>query len=545
MSGAVINEANPERLRSATLGNNNMNRNRENVDSKESKLDRRSVLGLAGAAIGASTSSVARSATAATQRSDVVMLDAVALSSAIHTRQVSCVEVMTAYLDHIERLNPKVNAIVALEDRGRLMSQATERDAQLARGESMGPLHGFPHAVKDLQPVKGIRSTQGSPILKDFIPPADSLMVERLRKAGAIIIGKTNAPEFGLGSHTYNPVYGITRNAYDQTRSAGGSSGGAAVSLALRMLPVADGSDYGGSLRNPAGWNNVVGFRTSIGRVPNDARDVWLPSISVTGPMARNISDLSLLLSVQAGYDARAPLSMEGNGSVFQGSLEASFKGKRIAWAGDFKGYTPYEPGVLDVCKSALKVFESIGCAVDETQPDYPLDAVWQAVLRIRGWQQGGAIFGFYNDPAKRALLKPEAIYEIELGLKQSAYDITAASVVRSEWYQAVRRMFEKYDYFIVPTAQLFPFDAEIHWPQEIAGQKMETYHEWMKAVLLVSMSGCPALAVPAGFGGERNLPMGIQIIAPNHRELDCLRLGYAYTSAVNWTNARLPALLS
>jgi amidase len=279
---------------------NNMNRNGENVDSKEPKLDRRSVLGLAGAAITASAASIAGSASAATQRSDIVMLDAVALSSAIHTRQLSCVEAMTAYLDHIERLNPKENAIVALEDRGKLISQATERDAQLAQEESMGPLHGFPHAVKDLQPVKGIRSTQGSPILKDFIPSADSLMVERLRKAGAIIIGKTNAPEFGLGSHTYNPVYGITRNAYDQTRSAGGSSGGAAVSLALRMLPVADGSDYGGSLRNPAGWNNVVGFRTSIGRVPNDARDVWLPSIGVTGPMARNISDLSLLLSVQA-----------------------------------------------------------------------------------------------------------------------------------------------------------------------------------------------------------------------------------------------------
>ena len=173
---------------------------------------------------------------------------------------------------------------------------------------------------------------------------------------------------------------------------------------------------------------------------------------------------------------------------------------------------------MLDVCQSALKVFESSGCTVDELWPDYPLDAVWQAVLRIRGWQQGGAILAFYNDPAKRALLKPEAIYEIELGLKQPAYDITAASVIRSEWYQAVRRMFEKYDYFMVPTAQVFPFDAEIHWPQEIAGQKMETYHEWMKAVLLVSMSGCPALAVPAGFGGERNMPMGIQIIAPNHQ---------------------------
>jgi amidase len=409
----------------------------------------------------------------------------------------------------------------------------------------MGPLHGFPHAVKDLQFVKGIRSTQGSPILKDFMPSADSLMVERLREAGVIIIGKTNTPEFGIGSHTYNPVYGLTRNAYDQTRSAGGSSGGAAVALALRMAPLADGSDYGGSLRNPAGWNNVVGFRTSIGRVPNDALDVWLPSIGVTGPMARTISDLSLLLSVQAGHDARAPLSMEGNGAVFRGSLEASFKGARIAWAGDFNGYTPYEPGVLDVCKSALKVFESLGCTVDEAQPDYSLDAVWHAALRIRGWHQGGALLAFYDDPAKRALLKPEAIYEIELGLKQSAYDITAASVVRSEWYEAVRRMFERYDYFIVPTAQVFPFDAELHWPQEIAGQKMETYHEWMKAMLLVSMCGCPALAVPAGFGGERNLPMGIQIIAPNHSELDCLRLGHAYMSAVDWTNARLPALLS
>jgi amidase len=521
-----------------------MNGNRESTSLQEPKLDRRSVLGLAGAAIAASAASIAGSASAQNPRSDIVMLDAVALSSAIHIRQLSCVEVMTAYLDHIERLNPMVNAIVALEDRGVLILQATERDAQLARGESMGPLHGFPHAVKDLQHVKGIRSTQGSPIFKDFIPSDDSLMVERLRRAGAIIIGKTNAPEFGLGSHTYNQVYGITRNAYDQTRSAGGSSGGAAVSLALRMAPVADGSDYGGSLRNPAGWNNVVGFRTSIGRVPNDARDVWLPSISVTGPMARSIRDLSLLLSVQAGYDARAPLSMEENGASFLGSLEASFKGKRIAWAGDFKGHTPYEPGVLDVCKGALKVFESLGCTVDEAQPNYPLDAVWRAVLRIRGWQQGGAIFALYSDPAKRALLKPEAIYEIELGLKQSAYDITAASVVRSEWYQAMRRMFETYDFFIVPTAQLFPFDAEIHWPEEIAGQKMETYHERMKAVLLVSMSGCPALAVPAGFGGDRNLPMGIQIIAPNHRELDCLRLGYAYTSAVNWTNARLPALL-
>lgn len=510
-------------------------------------LNRRSVLGVAaGAAIGAAASApaLAQPVAAATRATDIVMLDAVALTAAIHSRQLSCVEVMTAYLDHIELLNPRVNAIVALQDRGELLMQARERDAQLGRGESMGPLHGFPHAVKDLQPVKGIRSTQGSPILKDFVPAADGLMVERLRNAGAIFIGKTNTPEFGFGSHTYNPVYGTTRNAYDQSRSAGGSSGGAAVSLALRMLPVADGSDYGGSLRNPAGWNNVVGFRTSIGRVPNDARDIWLPSIGVTGPLARNVTDLALLLSVQAGYDSRSPLAITGDGAIFGGRLEGAFKGKKIAWAGNFNGYTPYEPGVLDVCKAALRVFEDdLGCAVENAQPDYPLDAVWNAVVRIRGWQQGGSVLGYYNNPATRALLKPEAVYEVEIGLRQSAYDITAASVIRSEWYQAVRRFFENYDFLVVPTAQVFPFDADLHWPQEIAGRRMESYHEWMKAMLLVSMSGCPALAVPAGFG-DQNLPIGIQIIAPNHRELECLRLGYAYTTAANWTNARLPSLL-
>ena len=251
-------------------------------DTGKAALSRREILGLAaGATMGAAVYA-APGQSVEGRANDIVLMDATVLSKAIHSRKVSCVEVMSAYLEHIERTNPKVNAIVALQERADLLIQARERDAQLARGESMGPLHGFPHAVKDLQAVKGIRMTLGSPILKDFVPAADGLMVERLRSAGAIFIGKTNTPEFGLGSHTYNTVYGATHNAYDLTRSAGGSSGGAAVSLALRMLPVADGSDYGGSLRNPAGWNGVFGFRTSIGRVPNDARDAWLPSMSVT-----------------------------------------------------------------------------------------------------------------------------------------------------------------------------------------------------------------------------------------------------------------------
>jgi amidase len=385
--------------------------------------------------------------------------------------------------------------------------------------------------------------TQGSPILKNFMPPADSVMVERLRKAGVIFVGKTNTPEFGLGSNTYNPVYGITRNAHDQSRSAGGSSGGAAVALALRMLPLADGSDFGGSLRNPAGWNNVLGFRTSYGLVPADGRDAWLPSMGVLGPMARNVPDLALLLAVQAGYDARVPLSMDADAGAFRAPLERDFKGTRIAWVGDFGGHIPYAPGVLELCRAALKSFEAIGCVVEDAKPDYPIDAVWRAWLTLRASQSGSALLAFYNDPAKRALMKPEAVFEVESGRKLTAYDIAAASAVRTEWYHAVRRFHETYDFFVVPTAQLFPFDASLDWPKEIAGHKMETYHEWMKGVLPVTMAGGPALAVPAGFNSE-GLPIGIQIVGPNHAERACLQLAHAYEQETNWARRRPPLLL-
>jgi amidase len=513
-------------------------------DSDDPKLDRRSLLGAGlGATLSAVAPSFVQAAPASLRPPGIVMMDAVALADAIRSRQISCVEVMTAYLDHIEKINPRVNAIVALQDRPALLAQSEERDRQVKRGELLGPLHGFPHAVKDLEHVKGMRTTMGSPIYKDFVPAADGIMVERLRKSGALFIGKTNTPEFGLGSHTYNPVYGATRNAYDQSRSAGGSSGGGAVSLALRMLPVADGSDFGGSLRNPAGWNNVFGFRTSPGLVPASELDGFFPTMSVVGPMARNVPDLAMLLSVQAGYDSRVPQSLVGDASVFQRRLESDLRAKRIAWSGSFRGYLPFEPGVLEVCRSALKVFEAMGCTVEEAQPDYSIDAVWRAWLKLRAWQTGGGLLEFYKDPLKRALLKPEAIFEVESGLKLSAFDVAAAMAVRTEWYQAVRRFFETYDYFIVPTAQLFPFDVDLHWPHEIAGTKMQTYHEWMKCVLPITMSGCPALAVPAGFGSG-GLPVGLQIVAPMHGELSCLQLAFGYDTATSWSSKRLPALL-
>ena len=504
--------------------------------------DRRSVLEM-GAAAAASLTALSGTAAAATGISEIVRMDALSLGRAIAARKLSSVEVMNAYLDHIASFNPKVNAIVALQDRDALLAQARDRDARAARGEFMGPLHGFPHAPKDLQTVKGIRSTSGSPILKDFVPTRDSLMVERLRSAGAIFIGKTNTPEFGLGSHTYNQVYGATRNAYDQSKSAGGSSGGAAVSLALNMLPLADGSDYGGSLRNPAGWNNVFGFRTSFGVVPVAGDDVWLPSMGVTGPMARSVSDLALLLSVQAGADPRAPLSVAGDGRRFLAPLGANVKGKRIGWLGDLNGSVPYEPGVLDVCRDALRTFESLGCVVEDAMPDMAPATAWQAFMRLRQWQQGGAIAAYYADPAKRALLKPEAIWEIEGGLKLSAFDINAASQLRSAWTASVRRLFERHDFLLMPTAQIFPFDVGETWPHAIAGETMQTYHEWMKAVCLISLAGCPSLAVPAGFGAS-GLPMGLQIIGPMHQEMKCLKLGFAYEAATDVTR-RLPPLLT
>ncbi len=475
---------------------------------------------------------------------EIVKLDAVALSSAIKSKRISCVEVMNSYLDHIDRLNPHVNAIVSIQNRDDLLKQAKSRDEQLARGEYLGWMHGFPQAIKDLEPTKGIRTTLGSPLFKDFVPKTDSIVVERMKRAGSIIVGKTNVPEFGLGSQTYNNVFGTTLNAYDQSKTCGGSSGGAAVALALRMLPVCDGSDHAGSLRNPAAFGNVFGFRTSFGRVPSDLIDVFMPSLSVHGPMARTIPDLAMLLTIQSGYDARAPLSIRQDPVMFSGPLECDFKGARVAWLGDFGGYLSFEPGVLDLCKRSLGIFEHLGCIVEEARPDFPVEQVWRNWLKIRAAQVGARFKEFYNDPAKRALMKPELQWEIENGARLSADEISEAGAVRSAWYQAVRRFFESCDYFILPSAQVFPFDASTHWPKQIDGKAMDTYHRWMEVAVPVTMSGCPALGVPAGFN-EQGLPMGIQIVAPNHAEMSCMQLAYAYDQETQWVMKRLPPILS
>jgi amidase len=479
----------------------------------------------------------------ATSSEGLVGLGAAELCRAIRRREISVAAVMTAYLDQIDGLNQTVNALVAIRDRAILLAEAAALDRLLAQGESPGPLFGLPLAPKDLQATRGIPTTQGSPIFARFVPVTDSLMVRRLRQAGAILIGKTNVPEFGLGSHTYNPVYGPTANAYDQTCSAGGSSGGAAVALALRMLPVADGSDYGGSLRNPAGWNNVYGLRPSYGRVPGEGPAGFLSSMSVDGPMARSVEDLALLLSVQAGYHAASPYALTDDPGPYAGSLAFDVRGIRIAWGGDLGRDLPFEPGILDLCRQAVDVFEDLGCAVEEAYPDFPMEEVWRAWLVLRAFHAGSKLRPYYDDPSTRKLLKPEAVFEVESGFKLSAFDIADASAVRAAWYASVARFFERYDYFVLPTAQLFPFPIEQHWPSTIAGVPMQTYHEWMKVTLPGSMAGGPCLSIPAGFN-DASLPMGLQILGPNLGELGLLKLGHAYDEATKWPARRPPPLL-
>lgn len=503
------------------------------------RLSRRSALALAAAS--AAVMAEAR-AGAPPPSGPLTAMPAHALAAMVAARKVSAVEVVGAYLDRIVRLNPAVNAVIALQDRAGLLKQAAVADAAVLSGGPLGALHGLPHAVKDLSPVAGLPFTMGSPIFRDQVAKTDGLMVERLRKAGLVFIGKTNSPEFGLGSHTYNSVWGTTRNAWDQTRSAGGSSGGAAVALALDLVPLADGSDYGGSLRNPAGWNNVFGFRPSLGRVPGDGPEDWLTSMGVAGPMARSVADLALLLSVQAGFDARKPMMLESSGEAFCAIRPEAMKGKRIGWAGDLGGAVPYEPGVLETCRKALSRFEDMGAVVEDAVPDFPVEQAWQAFVALRHWQQGGGLLALYRDPAKRALLKEAAIWEVEGGLGISAFDVNAHSLVRTAWSRAVHKLFQRYDYWVMPTAQLFPFPADWTYPKDIAGQSMRTYHEWMKAVCLVTLSSCPSVAVPAGFGAA-GLPIGLQIIAPVHADAACLSAAAAWEAANGDIVSRKPPL--
>jgi amidase len=467
----------------------------------------------------------------------IIDLSATDLSLAIHRKQVSCKEVMQAYLARIQEMNPTYNAIVSLVDSDTLLALAEVRDDELQKGQSRGWMHGMPIAIKDIAPTAGLKTTNGSRILKDFVPSQDGLMVERIKGAGAVVIGKTNVPEFGLGSHTFNEVFGVTANAFDPTKSAGGSSGGAATALALKMLAVADGSDFMGSLRNPAAWNNIYGMRPSCGRVPlYPSTDVYLSTLSTEGPMARNVTDLAALLETQSGPDPRTPYAINESESIknLPAQLSTAPKEIKVAWMSDLNGYLPMESGVLEICETALRRFESLNktVRVDHVSPLFDTHNVWQAWCTWRSTIMGIRLGPYLTQAQNKGLMKPEALWEYEQSLGIEAKTLAHASIERTRFYQFMLEHFKTHDVLALPAAQVWPFDKTWRWPKNIMTPKgdvaMDTYHRWMEVVIYATFAGLPCISVPAGFN-EAGLAMGIQLIGKPNADKELLQIAYAY----------------
>ena len=457
------------------------------------------------------------------------------LARGITARTFAPSEVMADHLARIDTVNPGVNALISLRDSDDLMAEAQVAD-DAAPG---GWLHGLPLAIKDLAATKGLRTTWGSPLFADHVPLQDDLMVARMRAAGAIIIGKTNTPEWGHGSHSFNPVHGVTRNPYDMSRSAGGSSGGAAAGLAARMLPVADGSDMMGSLRNPAAFCNVYGFRPSWGLVPGDADgDTYLATLATEGPMGRCIEDIARLLQVQAGPNPQVPFGRTVQ--PFADLLHIEMRGRRIAWLSNWGGAYAMEPGILDLCVAGLQVFADMGAVVEAVPPPFPAEDLWHSWTTLRAMLNANAMRDRHDDPVKRAQLKPETLWEIEQGRGLTADAVYAASLIRSRYYARMAQLFSHYDAVVLPTAQVWPFPVEWRWPQQIAGRAMDTYHRWMEVVIPVSLIGLPALSLPVGFGAQ-GLPMGMQLAGPVGSDAAVLAMGQAYHLATDWPGRRPP----
>ncbi|MBC7234380.1 MAG: amidase [Chloroflexi bacterium] len=467
---------------------------------------------------------------------DLCYRTATELIALIHKGELSARQLMEAHLAQIDRLNPKVNAIVTYLPE-RAMEAARAADEAQAHGEPLGPLHGLPIAHKDLEDTAGVRTTYGSPLFRDHVPEKDALIVERIKKAGAISVGKTNVPEFGAGSQTYNEVFGETLNPYDLTKTCGGSSGGAAVALACRMLPIADGSDMGGSLRNPANYCNVVGFRTSPGRVPVwPTATAWSP-FSVQGPMARTVEDAALLLSAIAGPDPRSPISIEQPGDLFRRPLARDFRGVKTAWCPDLGGAFPVDPRVTAVLESRRDTFTDLGLIVEEAAPDMT-DAdecfkVWRA------WQfelARGELVEKHRDQVKETV-----IWNVQEGQKLSGPQLGRAEIKRTALYHRVRQFMEEYEFLLLVVSQVSPFDVRQRYVTEINGVPMSTYIDWMKSCYYISIVGNPAISVPCGFTPE-GLPVGIQIVGRHHDDWGVLQLAYAFQQATQvWK--RLPSL--
>ncbi|WP_282795890.1 amidase [Streptomyces sp. CC224B] len=468
---------------------------------------------------------------------DLCFLGAGELAWMVRERVVSVREVVGAFLGRVERVNPVVNALVTVDGEG-VMGAAARADEQVVRGEGVGVLRGVPVGFKDTHLTRGMRTTRGSRVFAEWVPDEDELVVARVQGAGALRLGKTNVPEFGAGSHTFNAVFGATRNPYDTGRSAGGSSGGAAAALAAGLLPLADGSDMGGSLRNPASFCNVVGLRPTPGRVPSyPAVNAW-DTLTVPGPMARSVGDVALLLSAMAGPDPRCPLSLETPPAAsFRAPLERDTRGLRVAWAPDLGGRVPVDPDVREVLARQAAVFEALGWRVEEACPD--LDGA-DAVFRVERAHSFALALGAVLDD-HRELLKPTVVWNIEEGRKLTAADLAAATAEHTRMLHAAVAFFERYDVLVAPVSQVAPFAVEREYPDVVDGRAQETYIDWMRSAFFVSLLGGPALAVPAGFT-EAGLPVGVQIVGPPRAERAVLEAGAAFEAATGWGRRR-PAL--
>ena len=464
--------------------------------------------------------------------SSICFLSAVEMARLIRAKKLSAREALAAHLKQIERVNPKVNAVVTLVPE-LAAADAAKADEMQARGEKLGPLHGLPVAHKDLFETRGIRTTFGSPLFKDYVPVEDDIIVERMRRAGAITIGKTNTPEFGAGSQTFNKVFGATRNPYDVTKTCGGSTGGGAVSLACGFAPVVSGSDTGGSLRNPAAFCDVVGFRPSAGRVPNPKAAFAWSTLSTSGCLGRSVADLAYVLSTIAGPDPRAPLSINEPGELFARPLDRSFKGARVAWFNDLGG-VPFDPRVRAVVDGHRKTFESLGCIVEQAEPDFaPAEISFRILRAWTSAQAHGAQLREHPEAFKDTLKG-----EIEAGLSLSGADVARAEVARAQLWRSFQVFLEKYEYFALPTTQLPPFDVNLEYPTEIAGVKFSSYIDWMKSCWYISATGNPAASVPGGFTPE-GLPIGVQIVGRHKQDFSVLQLAHAFEQATGFGKKR------
>ncbi len=477
------------------------------------------------------------------ETTEICFASAARLAHMVRTRKLSCTEVMNAFYDRIEEANPYLNAICTLIERQSACDQAQLLDHRIQAGESLGALAGLPIGVKDLVETSAIRTSMGSPLFADFIPSYDALMVSRMKAADAIIIGKTNVPEFGAGSHSFNRLFGVTRNPYDINRSAGGSSGGAAAALAAGMLPLADGSDLGGSLRNPASFCNVVGFRPSPGRVPTWPSPSPYAPLPVLGPMGRSVADVALLLSVIAGPDQRAPLSIEQNpdrfAALFRVASEGSpsganvTKGTRIAWSRDL-GFLPVESSVIDVLENAVTTLTDLGCRVSEDAPD--LRGSEEVFLTLRA----AAFASRFKKPLEKTpeLLKDTIRWNTEVGLALSVTDIARAEERRVALFERTLRFFDDYDFLVLPAAQVSPFPVEWDWVKDIEGTHFENYLQWMQICCAITLTTLPSISVPAGFTAD-GLPVGLQIVAKPHADLELLRFAMAFESLRKFAQKR------